>query len=105
MTKNEQGELIATLKAHIEELETQLREASQELAFEEKITADLHEKVARLEKHRGIDPQRIAAAVHELLYDEGMAPGDLPWKVAPALWRQKLLGVLSRFEFPDPHWG
>jgi hypothetical protein len=99
MTKNEQGELIATLEAHIEELETQLREAREELTFEEKLSADLHEKVERLERHRdrGIDTDRIAAAVHELLYDEGMAPSDLTWKVAPALWRQKLLEVLARF--------
>lgn len=99
MTKNEQGELIATLEAHIEELETQLREARDELTFEEKITSELHDKVQRLERHHGFDPERVARAVHELLYDEGMAPLDLPWKLAPAGWRQKLLGVLSRFPY------
>lgn len=89
------------LQARVAALEEELRETTEDLTHEKQIVEGLHEEIAELSTKVEFDPEAAACAVHELLCDEGLVPGDIPWKLGSSYWRQKLIGVLEGFSHDD----
>jgi len=78
-------------------LELENKDLREEGAFDKRIIAELHAKVARLEAHKLPDPHLLARRIHEVLYDMGSAPGGETWLLAPIDWRRRLLQLIENY--------
>ena len=101
MTNEERIDYMRKLEQRVRELEVELNESAEELKLEKEVTEGLHREIEsyqrRLRAVHRLDITRVARAVHDLLYREGIAPGDIPWQCASSAWRAQLFSVLEPF--------